>query len=173
MEIVEDDGAWVASIPDLPGCNSFGDTVTEAVQNVQETKNLWIKGQYKANENIPEPTEEDAYSGKFVLRIPRVLHRSLAYEARKQGVSLNHYASHLLSQGQPLNAIRSLLTARQSLWQNTWVHQHQNSQYKMVSMGGKLPGNVDFVMHLRKPAPRCRFKAPELSDSAKEQYLLK
>lgn len=172
MEIVEDDGAWVASIPDLPGCNSFGATITEAVENVQKTKELWIEGQYKADLEVPEPTDEDEFSGRFVLRIPKLLHRSLAHEARKQGVSLNHYASHLLSQGQPLNIIRSLLSTRQSLWQNSWVRWQQTEHHKTVSMGGTLPGDIDFVVHMRKPASasKFRFKVPV---QTKEQYLLR
>jgi antitoxin HicB len=173
MEIVEDNDAWIASVPDLPGCNSYGSSITEAVENLQRTKNLWIEGQYKADLDVPEPSEEEDFSGKFVLRIPKTLHRSLFYEARKQGVSLNHYASHLLSQGQPVSIIRSLLNDRQQFWQNTWVHHHQTSRCRIVSMGGKLPGNVEFVMHLRKPSPKFRFKAPEVSNSTKEQYLLK
>jgi antitoxin HicB len=173
MEVMEDEGAWVASVPDLPGCNSFGATVADAVSNVQQAKELWMQSQFQSGGEIPEPTDDDGFSGRFVLRIPRILHRSLAYEASRQGVSLNHYASHLLSQGQPLNVVRALLQTRQDIWQNTWVQKHQTAQYKIVSMGGKLPGDVDFVMHLRKPAPKCRFKAPEFSDSIKQQYLLK
>src|SRR5260370_38759876 len=76
IEVVEDEGAWVASVPDLPGCNSVGTTVTDAVNNVQEAKELWMKSQFESSGEIPEPTDEGGYSGKFVLRIPRVLHRS-------------------------------------------------------------------------------------------------
>src|SRR5579885_1735957 len=89
MEMVEEnEGGWFVSLPDLPGCNSVGATVPEAVDNLQQAKELWLKSQFAAGGEIPEPTDEDDFSGKFVLRIPRVLHRSLAYEARKQGVSL-------------------------------------------------------------------------------------
>src|SRR5258708_8433361 len=119
MEVVEDEGAWVASVPDLPGCNSFGTTVADAVSNVQQAKELWMQSQFQNGGEIPEPTDDDGFSGRFVLRIPRILHRSLAYEASRQGVSLNHYASHLLSQGQPLNVVRALLQTRQDIWQNT------------------------------------------------------
>lgn len=173
MEVVEDDdGAWVASIPDLPGCNSFGDTVTEAVQNVQETKNLWITGQYKVNADIPEPTDEDAFSGRFVLRIPRVLHRSLAYEARKQGVSLNHYTSHLLSQRQPLNAFQNFAQSLLNLcpsWKTPWFYSHYE-QGKTL-MVGELSANTEFLMYMRKPPAQATFKT-SIPASARKQYLL-
>ena len=40
---------------------------------------------------------EDRYSGKFVVRVPKSLHRSLAAAAEREGVSLNQYALYKLS----------------------------------------------------------------------------
>ncbi len=37
------------------------------------------------------------YSGKFVLRVPRSLHRNLCRIAKQEGVSLNHLCVALLS----------------------------------------------------------------------------
>ena len=37
------------------------------------------------------------YSGKIMLRIPKELHRDLAEAAKKNGVSLNKYASYKLA----------------------------------------------------------------------------
>jgi antitoxin HicB len=172
MEVVEDDGVWVASIPDLPGCNSFGDTVTEAVENVQRTKDLWLEGQYKVSADIPEPTDEGDFSGKFVLRIPRVLHRSLAYEATKQGVSLNHYATYLLAQRQPLNALQNFA---QSLfdtcpnWKTPWLYsQHEHGKTVMV---GRLSADTDFLMVMRIPPAQGKYKT-SIHDSARKQYCL-
>lgn len=98
MEIVEDDDAFVASIPDLPGCVSYGDTLEEAVKSLTETKNLWITGRFGGEQQIPAPSEIDDFSGKFVLRIPRSLHKSLDREARQQGVSLNQYVASILAE---------------------------------------------------------------------------
>jgi antitoxin HicB len=172
MEIVEDEGAWTASVPDLPGCNSYGDTVTEAVENVQKTKELWIQGQYKLNADIPEPTDEQDFSGRFVLRIPKILHRSLTYEARKQGVSLNHYASFLLAQRQPLNAFQNLAQSifnSCSDWKTPWFYgQHEHDKTFMV---GRLSANTEFLMYMRKPPAQATFKT-SIPASARKQYLL-
>lgn len=173
IEVVEDDGAWVASIPDLPGCHSFGDTVEQAVENVQKTKSLWIEGQYEAGASIPEPIEEDQYSGRFVLRIPKVLHRSLAYEAKKQGVSLNHYASHLLSQRQPLQAMENFAQSffeSCSNWRAPWLyarHSHDRS-----IMFGRVSANTDLLVFLRKPPAHGAFKTPSVAESVRKQFLL-
>jgi antitoxin HicB len=105
IEIIEDEDGVVATIPDLPGCASFGETIEEAVRNVAATKALWIKGRVESKQVVPEPSTVDEFSGKFVLRIPRVLHKSLDREAKRQGVSLNQYILHLLSER---NAITTL-----------------------------------------------------------------
>ncbi len=49
---------------------------------------------------IPEPEEEnlDGYSGKSMVRIIPTLHKKLAEGAKKNGVSMNHYTSELLSE---------------------------------------------------------------------------
>jgi len=44
-----------------------------------------------------DPTE--GYSGKWLLRTPKSLHRVLAERARQEGVSLNALAVAMLAQG--------------------------------------------------------------------------
>jgi len=107
MEIVEDDGRFVVSIPDLPGCVSYGDTPEEAVANIKATKRLWLKGAVESGETIVEPTTVEDFSGKFVLRIPRSLHQALDREARQQGVSLNMYIAHQLSERHKLTKLET------------------------------------------------------------------
>jgi predicted RNase H-like HicB family nuclease len=104
IEIMPDEEGYVATIPDLPGCMSSGDTIDAALRGLEEVKELWLEGRIEAGEEIPEPTKIEDFSGKFVLRIPRSLHRSLDREARKQGVSLNQYVLHILSERHHLGA---------------------------------------------------------------------
>ena len=44
MEIVEDkdEGGFVVSFPDLPGCISCGETVESAVANAMDAKKKWL-----------------------------------------------------------------------------------------------------------------------------------
>ena len=48
-------------------------------------------------EAIPEPIACKRYSGKFMVRVPPEVHRSLAIQAAESGVSLNRLASTKLS----------------------------------------------------------------------------
>ena len=132
MEIVEDkdEGGFVVSYPDLPGCITCGETIETAISNANDAKKAWIEaalesgielqepnnleeysGQFKlriprslhrslAEHNIPLNYLE--YSGQFKLRIPRSLHRSLAEHSKKEGISMNQYCVYLLSRNDAL-----------------------------------------------------------------------
>ena len=100
MEIIPDEGAFIVRIPDLPGCMSSGETVEEALDGIKDAKELWISARLDAGNSVPEPSSEDdkSYSGKFVIRIPKSLHRNLDEQARAEHMSLNSYVLFLLTQ---------------------------------------------------------------------------
>ena len=99
MEIVEDsdEGGFVASYPDLPGCISCGETVEAAAANAQDAKRAWLEAAMEDGIAIREPDSLDDYSGQFKLRIPKSLHRSLAEHSQREGISMNQYCVYLLS----------------------------------------------------------------------------
>jgi antitoxin HicB len=61
------------------------------------SRELWIESRLATGLEVPEPQEAPQYSGRFVLRIPKSLHRDLANEAETEGVSLNSYVSNALA----------------------------------------------------------------------------
>jgi len=83
-------------IPDLPGCGAEAKTLDEALEKLQDAKELWISAGLKRKLPIPEPVSEDDFSGKFLLRIPTNLHMALAKKAKKEGISLNQYVKSVL-----------------------------------------------------------------------------
>lgn len=97
--IQENDGRYFAQIRDLPGCMTVGDTIPGALKQLEENKNDWIEDAKKEGRPIPEPSHKKEYSGKFLLRIPRALHRQLSEKSEEEGVSLNHLVSSILSKG--------------------------------------------------------------------------
>lgn len=99
MEIVADpdEGGFVVSFPDLKGCLSTGDTLDSAYANANEAKREWIAAALEDGYEIPEPSDMDAYSGQFKLRIPKSLHKRLAENSRREGISMNQYCLYLLS----------------------------------------------------------------------------
>jgi predicted RNase H-like HicB family nuclease len=95
--IADPDGGYVIIFPDLPGCMTRVETVEQIPAMAEEARALWIETEYERGQDIPLPTYPEEYSGKFNLRLPRSLHRSLAEAAEREGISLNQYVVYLLS----------------------------------------------------------------------------
>jgi predicted RNase H-like HicB family nuclease len=91
------DGYWIAEHPELPGCKADGETAQEALSSLDVSRELWIESRLATGLEVPEPQEAPQYSGRFVLRIPKSLHRDLANEAEAEGVSLNSLVSNVLA----------------------------------------------------------------------------
>lgn len=100
----EEGGGFVASLPQFghSGIIADGDTPEEAIQELEKVKALRFKYYLEEGLEIPLPEDElseDDFSGKFVTRVPGFLHRELADEAKKGGVSVNLLVNNLLSSG--------------------------------------------------------------------------
>lgn len=112
MELVEDpdEGGYVVSFPDLPGCLSEGETVEEAVKNATDAKKEWLAAALEDGYDIPEPQSLDQYSGQYRLRMPKSLHRSLAVHSKQEGVSMNQYCVYLLSKNDAIESAKLKLS---------------------------------------------------------------
>jgi antitoxin HicB len=95
----EEGGGYLAESIDLNGCMADGETIAEAVHNLEDAMISWIKTAKELGTPIPSPAYNDQYSGKWVIRTPKSLHRRLAELSKQEGVSLNTLAISLLSQG--------------------------------------------------------------------------
>jgi predicted RNase H-like HicB family nuclease len=51
----EEDGCYVADIPDLRYCSAFGDTPEEALHEVLIAKEAWLEAARETDRAIPEP----------------------------------------------------------------------------------------------------------------------
>ena len=104
MEVVEDkeEGGFVVSFPDLPGCITCGETIEIAIVNAMDAKKVWLEAALEEGIEIHEPNSLEEYSGQFKLRIPKSLHRSLAEHSKKEGISMNQYCLYLLTKNDAL-----------------------------------------------------------------------
>lgn len=87
---------WFARVVELPGCMTQADTFSELGEMIQDAMRAWIETALEDGQDIPEPKPAETYSGKFIVRIPRSLHRLLAETAEKEGVSLNAFITATL-----------------------------------------------------------------------------
>lgn len=51
----EEDGGYIADLPDLAGYSAFGSTPGEALREVEEAKSAWIEAARQEGKPIPDP----------------------------------------------------------------------------------------------------------------------
>jgi len=51
----DETAGYIAIAPDLPGCNAFGDTPVEAIQEMQDAMESWMEAWVSLNRPLPEP----------------------------------------------------------------------------------------------------------------------
>ena len=69
----EEGGGFLVTVPDLPGCMADGETIEQAVAEAQDAFKAWAMAERQDKGDLPAP---QAYSGQFVQRIPKSLHRA-------------------------------------------------------------------------------------------------
>ena len=51
----DDDSAYVAEVPELPGCMAHGDSSEEALRNAHDAIALWLDTAVELGREVPEP----------------------------------------------------------------------------------------------------------------------
>ena len=51
----EEDGGYIADIPDIAYCSAFGETPAEALREVEEAKEAWLEVARAEGRTVPEP----------------------------------------------------------------------------------------------------------------------
>lgn len=96
--VTDESGSYFyASVLELDGCQSTGDSFSEAYQRLREAMEGWIEIKLEKGFPVPQPLNTDNFSGRFTLSLPKSLHFQLALEAEKEGVSLNDFILYKLS----------------------------------------------------------------------------
>ena len=106
---------YEAEIPDLPGCGAYGKNKIEALNRLEEAKELWISSRLKRNLPVPEPSLEEDFSGKILLRIPAKLHMIISSNAKNEALSLNQFIRRKLESNLTLEIVQKEMTALKEL----------------------------------------------------------
>ena len=94
----EEDDEYVGLCVEFPSLSWLASTPEAALEGIRQVAADVVVDLKASGELVPEPIAIRQYSGKFMVRIPPVLHRHLALEAAKVGISLNRLASAKLAQ---------------------------------------------------------------------------
>jgi len=69
----QDDGAFIAEVPELPGCMADGETYSEALKNVELIIQEWIETATELGKVIPKP------KGKLKANRAATISHSISY----------------------------------------------------------------------------------------------
>ena len=101
IEVIRDESdgyaGWFARVVELPGCMTQADDFAELGEMIEDAMRAWLEVALEDGQSIPEPGPAKSYSGKFVVRVPKSLHRTLVETAEKEGVSLNALVNVVLA----------------------------------------------------------------------------
>lgn len=94
----KEDECYVATVPEFPGLSAIGETPEKATEEAKIAVDGFLEIYNEDGIKIPEPETVKDYSGQTRLRLPKSLHATLTQMAEKEGISLNSYIVHLLTE---------------------------------------------------------------------------
>ena len=94
----EDGVHYIGKVVEIDGCMGDGETEAQAIESLNDSLEAILESMLEHGDPIPEPVDEENFSGKFIVRLPKSLHRRLTFESQKEGISLNQYVLYKLSQ---------------------------------------------------------------------------
>jgi antitoxin HicB len=127
-------GGYVVRYPELLGCVTQVETIEDAVPMAREILEGWIEIALEDGAEVPIPRPPESYSGKFIVRMSKSLHRRLSERAEEEGVSLNHYAVSLLERGDASHRVSRRLD--DMAYQLASIH--ERLQYDFVDMPNQM-----------------------------------
>jgi predicted RNase H-like HicB family nuclease len=61
----EEDGCWIADVPDLRPCSAHGDTPVEALREAEVAIGMWLDWAQAGDKPIPEPRYRPEINDRF------------------------------------------------------------------------------------------------------------
>ena len=92
-----EDGEHVGLCAELPSLSWLAPDPEQALAGIRRLVREVVEDMLATGDPVPEPLSERRYSGRFLVRVPPALHRTLVTEAAEQGVSLNRLISAKLA----------------------------------------------------------------------------
>ena len=96
VEWSEEDGCYVGTCPGLIYGGVHGSNESEVYQELCQAVSEAVELYVTDNKPLPPGTANRDYSGRFVLRVDKDLHKRLAIRAIRNGESLNSYCQKIL-----------------------------------------------------------------------------
>lgn len=93
----QEDDEHVGLCAEFPSLSWLAPTPEKALAGIRRVVDEVVADMQATGEPIPDALAEKQYSGRFMVRVPSLVHRALATEAAEQGVSINRLVSAKLA----------------------------------------------------------------------------
>jgi predicted HicB family RNase H-like nuclease len=97
----EEDRSFIGRVVEFPSLAAHGATLEKALKEIRIVVGYVLDDLAAEGERIPEPLGKRRFSGKLNVRMPKDLHRRLAAESERQGISLNAWINAKLAMAYP------------------------------------------------------------------------
>ena len=101
VEWSEEDQCYIGCCPGLMLGGIHGYDEAEVYKELCQAVEEWIRIYKEDGDPLPPPTAGKEYSGKFVIRVGKDLHKILVVKAIRNGESLNSYCVNVLRERRP------------------------------------------------------------------------
>ncbi len=95
----DDSEDFLAHFVEMPNISAFGNTPQSALEELRTAWELVKEDYQESGEDLPIAPSRKKYSGQFNIRIDTRVHRLLAMEAARSGISLNALVAQKLNSG--------------------------------------------------------------------------
>jgi predicted HicB family RNase H-like nuclease len=106
VEWSEEDQCYVGTSPGLMIGGVHGSDEAKVFKELREVVEEWIRIHEADKEPLPPETAGKEYSGKFVLRVGKELHKRIALDAMRAGKSLNAHCIQIIRDSKRLGGRR-------------------------------------------------------------------
>jgi predicted RNase H-like HicB family nuclease len=88
---------FMARAPELEHCSGEGATRAEAIAKLEEEIDAQLANMLSHGSTPPRAVDEETFSGEVAAKVSKLLHRDLVYQARSEGIELDHLVGELLA----------------------------------------------------------------------------
>src|SRR5262249_55477743 len=90
---------FLARAPELEHCSAEGATRAEAIAKLEEEIDAQLANMLSHGSTPPRAVDEEQFTGEISAKVSKLLHRDLAYQARTEGIDVDHLVGELLAAG--------------------------------------------------------------------------
>jgi predicted RNase H-like HicB family nuclease len=88
---------FMARAPELEHCSGEGATRAEALAKLEEEIDAQLANMLSHGSTPPRAVDEETFTGEISAKISKLLHRELSYQARSEGIDVDHLVGELLA----------------------------------------------------------------------------